>query len=243
MPLLLNADLGEIEDCEHKIEHALIPLIDMANIACGFHAGTPTTIANTLQIASRHQVRIGSHPGYGDKENFGRISIPHTAEELVSLIHYQTAALEGMAALQGLAVEYVKPHGALYNDMIGDSAIRKAVLKALGHLPGSRRLMILASREWENHRREASRYGVDLIFEAFADRAYDRTGRLASRQEPGAVLNHSAMLEQVDQLVRDNTVTTRDGERITLNIDTLCVHGDSPDALAAIGDIRRLLNR
>lgn len=243
MPLLLNCDLGEIEDAAHRAERALMPLIDLANIACGLHAGSPLKMQHTLVIAKECGVTVGAHPGYGDRANFGRLSIPHTEAELTALLQFQIAALEGMAHSQGLAVSYVKPHGALYNDMMANPAIFHSVLKVLGQQREPKQLMLLATTEADHHRDIAATYGIELIFETFADRRYGDDGFLSPRQMPGAVLDHQAMLEQVQQLCEDGAVTTIGGHRLAIQADSLCIHGDTPDALTAVAAIRALLGK
>ncbi len=236
--MLLNCDLGELEDREHRIERALMPLIDLANIACGMHAGGPLSIHNTLKIAKDHGVAIGAHPGYCDRDNFGGVSIPHTPEELTALLHYQIGALEGMARNRGMALDYIKPHGALYNDMMANEDILKTVLASLGEQQGPRKLMLLATADAEKHRRLAGRYNVKLLFETFADRRYTDSGFLVPRGQPGAVLDQTQMLEQVQQLCEDGRVTTASGRTLPIEADTLCIHGDTPDAVETIGRIR-----
>ncbi|MAT50243.1 MAG: hypothetical protein CMK32_03550 [Porticoccaceae bacterium] len=242
MSLLLNCDLGEIEDPQQHIERTVMPLIDMANIACGFHAGSPMTMRNTLNLAKTHQVTIGAHPGYGDRTNFGRMSIPHSHNELVALLHYQISALAGMAKSQELALSYVKPHGALYHDMMNNADIRRAVLAALAECDGGLSLMMLATGEADRHRKEAKALGIDIIFEAFADRAYDDTGRLVDRRQSGAVHDHSRMLDQARQLIESGTVTTISGKRLPIAADSLCVHGDNPAGVAVIAELRSIVN-
>lgn len=243
MPLLLNCDLGEIDDGEYRVERTLMPLIDQANIACGLHAGSPLTMQNTLAIARACGVTVGAHPGYDDRANFGRVAIAHTEEQLTTLLQVQVAALEGMAHTQGLTVSYVKPHGALYNDMMANTNILHTVLKALAQQEQPKKLMLLATAEADSHREIASRYGIELIFETFADRRYGGDGFLTPRQLPGSVLNHQAMLEQVQQLCEDGSVTTIGGHRLAITADSLCIHGDTPDALTVVAEIRALLGK
>ena len=240
--MLLNCDLGELDDPDHRVERAMMPLIDLANIACGFHAGGPLHIHNTLKIAGEHGVTIGAHPGYGDRENFGRVSVPHTPEELTALLHYQIAALEGMAGNRGLALDYVKPHGALYNDMMGNEDILKTVLRALGEHRGPGKLMLLATGNADRHRRLAAAHNVELLFETFADRRYTDEGFLTPRRQEGAVLDHQRMLEQVQQLCEDGAVTTLSGKTLPIEADTLCIHGDSPHATDTVAAIRALID-
>jgi len=242
MGLLLNADVGEIEDQNHGIEHGLIPLIDMANISCGYHAGSHQTMANTLAIALEHGVRVGAHPGYADRENFGRLSIPHSPEELQQLIHQQTDDLKKLAQPKGVEVSYIKPHGALYNDMVKNRDIRLAVFAALGALPPPRTLVMLATGDWQQHQKEAQAFGILLMFEAFADRRYTADGNLLNRSLPGSVLEHAEMLDQVASLVADGLVYADNHRKLVINADTLCVHGDTPDALAATHAIRLMID-
>ena len=239
--MLLNCDLGEIDDPRQTVEKAVMPHIDLANVCCGGHAGTTGGIAGTLALAAHHGVVVGAHPGYADRENFGRMSIPHSGDELAALLHRQVAALQDMAATQGLALDYVKPHGALYNDMMADPDVLTAILKALAAREGPRKLMLLATGDSERHRQLAARFGVALLFETFADRRYDERGFLTPRRQPGAVLDHRQMLEQVQQLCEDGTVTTSAGTVLAIDAETLCVHGDTPDAPDTIAQIRALI--
>lgn len=241
--MLLNCDLGELNDIEYRVEQAVMPLIDMANIACGLHAGSPTIMRDTLAIAKAHQVTVGAHPGYADRENFGRVSIPHTPEALTALLNRQISALAEMAQDQDIALAYVKPHGALYNDMIANSEIFLTVLKALEYFDGPKKLMVLATSNADTHRRTASAHNIDLIFETFADRRYNDQGFLISRQQQGAVHDHQRMLEQVHQLCENDSVTTSTGKVIPICADTLCIHGDSPDAIHTIAAIRQLIDQ
>lgn len=240
MPLLLNCDLGELA-ADDNSDALIMPHIDLANIACGLHAGDAHTMHNALLLAGRHRVKIGAHPGYADRAHFGRLSIPHDSAQLQALLHYQIGALQGMAAARGLTVDYVKPHGALYNDIMANDVIRHTLMSALSDSAGPRILMLLATADAERHREEAARFGLDVLFEAFADRCYLDNGQLVPRSEPGAVHDHQRMLDQVRQLRDAGSVTTHSGKRLAITADTLCVHGDNPAAVATIQAIRRLL--
>jgi UPF0271 protein len=243
MPLLLNCDLGESVDVSTmSTDQAVMPHIDQANIACGFHAGNPTVMQRTLTLAGEHNVMIGAHPGYPDLVGFGRRSIPHTPEEIMALIDNQISALDGMAKTQGLEMQYVKPHGALYNDMMADAEIRHAVMKSIAAFYRPIKLMLLATPWADEHRAEAEQWGVELWFEAFADRCYDDDGTLLSRAESGGVHGREKMLAQVRQLKEEGTVTTVGGHTLVLNADTLCVHGDNPEGVQAIQEVRRLID-
>ncbi len=242
MSLRLNCDLGESFGAwSMGVDEAVMPHIDQANIACGFHAGDPSVMLKTLHLAKQHNVSIGAHPSYPDLVGFGRRSMACSAADIYALVTYQTSALAGMALSVGAQIDYVKPHGALYNDMMTNAGVRYAVMDAVAqfHLPV--RLMLQATTAADHHREEAANRNLELLFEAFADRCYDSDGLLLSRSKAGAVLNRQAMLKQVQQLQREGTVTTINGQTLALPVDSLCVHGDNPEAVAAIADIRLLL--
>lgn len=241
--MLLNCDLGECYgNWTMGVDAAVMPHIDQANIACGFHAGDPLTMRNTLALAAQHGVAIGAHPAYPDLVGFGRRSMSLSRAEIIANLHYQVAALEGMAQSLGLALTYVKPHGALYHDMMAYREVRTAILEALASYHRPLALIVQATAQTDVHRADADTAGVQLLFEAFADRCYDDDGSLLHRSQPGAVHNRERMLAQVAQLQRDNTVTTVNGKLIPLQVDTLCVHGDNPQGVQSIEAIRALLD-
>ena len=241
--MLLNCDLGEsYGSWTMGLDAEVMPHIDQANIACGFHGGDPLTIRNTLALAAEHDVSVGAHPAYPDLVGFGRRSMQLSADEIIASLHYQIAALDGMASSQGLTLSYVKPHGALYNDMMSNTTVRQAIMLALAGYHRPLPLMLQATTEHGQHLAEAQSAGVALLFEAFADRCYADDGKLLSRRLPGAVHNRQRMLEQVRQLRDDGTVTTAGGAVVTLQVDTLCVHGDNPEGVRAIADIRALVD-
>ncbi len=239
MSILLNCDLGESFGAwTMGMDAAVMPHIDQANIACGFHAGDPLVMQRTLELAREHGVMVGAHPGYHDLVGFGRRSMNCRPEEVIALLLYQVSALEGMAKAKGLTVEYVKPHGALYNDMMAKPEVRRAIMQAIAdhHTPPV--LMLQATPQADEHRREAEAFGIKLWFEAFADRCYDDDGKLLARTRPGAVHSRDKMLAQVEQLASEGTITTVSGHRLALQADTLCVHGDNMEGVRAIQAIR-----
>jgi len=239
----LNCDLGEsYGSWTMGLDAQVMPHIDQANIACGFHAGDPVTMAKTLALAAQHGVTIGAHPAYPDLVGFGRRSMNLSAQEIIASLHYQIAALEGMANCQQLQVSYVKPHGALYNDMMARIEVRSAIMQAVANYHRPIALMLQATPASDDHRSEADSLGLTLLFEAFADRCYDDDGKLLSRSKPGAVHDREKMLAQVAQLQREGTVTTVSGHVIELRADTLCVHGDNPEGVQAIAAIRALVD-
>lgn len=242
--MLLNCDLGEsYGSWTMGLDSQVMPHIDQANIACGFHAGDPLVMRVTLELAAEHGVSVGAHPAYPDLLGFGRRSMALSPREVIASIHYQVAALEGMAAVAGLQLSYVKPHGALYNDMMADAAVRAAILEAIATYHRPLALMLQATPARDQHLAEAKAAAVDLLFEAFADRCYDDDGSLLSRRKAGAVHSRALMLEQVRQLQAEGCVTTVSGHQLPLQADSLCVHGDNPEGVQAIRDIRALVER
>ncbi|WP_372811928.1 5-oxoprolinase subunit PxpA [Pseudoalteromonas nigrifaciens] len=242
--MLLNCDLGESFGAwKMGLDEEVMPHINMANIACGFHAGDADVMANTLKLAKQHKVQIGAHPSYPDQQGFGRRSMALSASELTNCLHYQIAALEGMAKVQGLSLSYVKPHGALYNDMMLNEQLLTSVMSAVAHYPSPLKLMILATADAKKHQKMAHTLGLKLILEAFADRQYTDEGLLVSRQLAGSVHNEQALIEQVKQLLADGSVTTRSGKKLILDADSLCVHGDNPAGIALIQQIKLLCKR
>jgi len=243
MSLLLNCDLGESFGAwKMGLDDQVMPFIDQANVACGFHAGDPIVMKRTLLSAKRHNVVVGAFPSYPDLAGFGRRSMHLPAIEIIAIVQYQIAALAGMANNIDAPITYVKPHGALYNDMMANGHIRSAVMQAIAesHMPLA--FMLQATPDAESHREEAKMFGLELMFEAFADRCYDDNGALLSRSKEGAVHSKEKMLAQVTQLKNDGSVTTISGHRLELQADSLCVHGDNIDGVNAIEEIRQIIN-
>ncbi|PLW83403.1 hypothetical protein CWI75_06565 [Kineobactrum sediminis] len=241
--MLLNCDLGEsYGNWIMGMDAEVMPHIDQANIACGFHAGEPVTIDKTLALAARHGVSIGAHPAYPDLVGFGRRSMNLSDEELASTLRYQIAALDGMARCHGLELTYVKPHGALYNDMMASEHLREQLMHAVAGYHRPLTLMLQATPAAATHREQAAALGLAVMFEAFADRCYDDDGSLLARSKAGAVHDRVRMLAQVGQLCSDSSITTIGGHRLVLPVDTLCVHGDNLESVRAIEAIRALIN-
>lgn len=239
----LNCDLGEsFGNWKMGLDEAVMPVIDMANIACGFHAGDEHHMFKTLSLAKMHNVEVGAHPGYKDLQGFGRRSVSHTDQEIINLITYQVSAIFGMAASLGVPVTYVKPHGALYNDMMVDADIRFAIYRAIQGLNKAlstdMKLMMLATKESDIFRQEASAFGLNLLFEAFADRRYTQDGKLQNRKITGAVLSKEELLAQVDQLIAKGSVITDTGSELNISADTICVHGDNQASIELIREIK-----
>ncbi len=249
MPILLNCDLGEHDhEPTMAIEKGIMPYIDQANVACGFHAGNTHTMTETVRLATQFTVQLGAHPSYPDKENFGRHSIACSQEELHEDLIAQINTLQDIALNQGVSLDYVKPHGALYNDMMKDRNIRETIFSAIatyqkGTSPEQPlKLMLQATPQQDAITEEAKKAGVDILFEAFADRAYTDEGLLVSRSQAGALLTTNEALKQTRQLINSGTITSINGKILPLHVDSLCVHGDNPAALALTQNIRSLLD-
>jgi UPF0271 protein len=173
---------------------------------------------------------------------FGRRSMNCSHDEIVAMVSYQLSAIDGMAKSQGVDLAYVKPHGALYNDMVSKDSVRLAVMEAIAGYHRPVKLTLLATNEANSYRTEAKQLGIELLFEAFADRCYDDDGKLLARSQPGAVHNREKMLAQVAQICRHGTVTSVSGKTLDLSPDTLCVHGDNDAGISAIIDIRAIIH-
>jgi UPF0271 protein len=222
MSIDLNCDLGE--GCPFDAE--LMPLITSANIACGFHAGDASTMHATLAAAARHGVQVGAHPGFPDRDSFGRRELARTEQQVFEDCVYQIGALDGLARATRLTPRYVKPHGALYNMACRDEAYARPVIAAaelfslmVMGLPGSRLHVLCAGR-------------VPFVAEGFADRRYQPDGSLVPRTRP------DAFVEDADEAVRQAEWLLR--ER---GVQTLCVHGDNPKAVAFVRNLREELAR
>jgi len=242
--LLLNCDMGEsFGSWTMGLDAEVMPFIDCANIACGFHAGDPGIMRKTVALALKHDVQIGAHPAYQDLAGFGRRSMAYTAAELQDLLHYQLGALDGICRAQGTRIGYVKPHGAMYNDMMACPEQLRAVVHAVATYDARLPLMLMATRDNREAQAIGDEYGVTLWFEAFADRAYDNAGRLVSRQLPGAV-HHDAdtIVRQALTLAAGQSLIASDGSALYLHANTLCVHGDNASSVAAVQRIRNALN-
>jgi UPF0271 protein len=241
--LMLNCDLGEsYGSWKMGRDDEVMLHIDQANIACGFHGGDPLVMQKTLALAKHNNVMVGAHPAYPDLVGFGRRSMNCSADEICAFVHYQIAAIDGMARIQGLDLAYVKPHGALYNDMMAKDSVREPIMQAIGSYHRPLRLTLQATPQADQHRSEAAKHGIELWFEAFADRCYDDDGKLLARSKAGAVHTREKMLAQVEQICRQGTVTSVSGHTLELKPDTLCVHGDNDEGVAAIKEIRQLIH-
>ena len=217
-----------------------MPYIHAANIACGMHGGNPYHIEKTILLALEHQVIIGAHPGFPDLEGFGRRVIPMKNEELSSYIKYQISALKGLVdANAGSFLEYVKPHGALYNHMAQNERQAKVVIEAIKAIDPQLKIMGLAGSHMKKLVTEAH---MDFIAEAFADRAYENDGKLRPRTLEGAIIRDSEKAtEQVIQILKNRKVITYSGLEIELEAESFCIHGDNSGAVNIARSIHQKL--
>ncbi|MET1052858.1 MAG: 5-oxoprolinase subunit PxpA [Mycetocola sp.] len=236
----LNCDLGEtVDGVQTADDAALFPLITSANIACGFHAGDAETMLSSCLLAVEHGVSVGAHVSYRDRAHFGRADLEVTPSVLIDEIVEQLEALAAAAEKAGTGIRYVKPHGALYNRIARDDRKADAVATAIARFsPGLPLMGLSGSRVAQ----AAAAHGLPFLREAFVDRAYQRNGSLAPRSWPGAVLHgEDEIAERAVAMVTDGTVRALDGTLLRVEVDSLCVHGDTPDAVAMAGAVRRAL--
>lgn len=244
----LNCDMGEsFAAWRMGDDAAVMPHIDMANIACGFHAGGPAIMMQTLELALTHDVAIGAHPAYPDLAGFGRRSLHFPAAELKAILHYQIGAMQALCTQAGGQLMYIKPHGALYNDMQRDQELFELVCRVVAeynavHSQQPVFLVTLAKADNTTEKRIADSANIRLCFEAFADRRYEADGSLRSRSYANAVLSEKdEILAQARAFARQQPITAVDGSALMLTPDTLCVHGDNPESIATVVAIRDAL--
>lgn len=236
----LNADLAEgFGVWGLGNDEAMLDIVTSANLACGFHAGNPVGLARTCRAAEKRGVRIGAQVGYFDLAGFGRRRIDVEPAELSADVVYQIGALQALARAAGSTLGYVKPHGALYNTIVVDREQARAVAEAVHAVDAGLPVLGLAGSAFFE---EASRFGLRTVAEAFADRAYRPDGRLVPRSESGAVLHDPAEIaRRVLTMVQTGTVTAADGSTIRVEVESVCVHGDSPGAVGIATAVRREL--
>lgn len=234
----LNSDLGESFGAwSMGDDAAMLDIVSSANVACGFHAGDAAGILSTLKAAKARGVVVGAHVAYRDLAGFGRRNMDVASSDLVADVIYQIGALQGLAQAAGTTVKYVKPHGALYNTIAQDRRQATDVINAILAIDSSLVLMALAGSPLIGWARDA---GLSVVAEAFADRAYTPSGALVSRREVGAVLHDEALIAQrMLTLVREGVIEAVDGSMVRVEADSICVHGDSPGAVAIARKIRQ----
>jgi UPF0271 protein len=236
----LNADLGEsFGPWKMGQDEALMPSITSANVACGFHAGDPTVMRRTIALARQHGVAVGAHPGFGDLPGFGRREMHLTAGEVEDLVLYQIAAIAGVAAAEGVRLQHVKAHGALYNMAARDGTLAGAIARAVAAFDRS---LILFGLPNSALLTEGERAGLRVAGEIFADRTYEADGSLTSRRVPGSVIHDARdVVHRAVEMVTTKRVKASNGTTIVLDAETLCLHGDTPGAADLAGQVRRAL--
>lgn len=237
MRIDLNSDLGEgFGPWRMGDDAAMMEIVSSANIACGGHAGDPETMFAALRKAASRGVAVGAHPGYGDREGFGRRIIPMEPRPIARMIAAQVGALQGVAALAGATVRHVKPHGALANLAADDRAVAQAIVTAIAALPGRLAVLAISGTALEEAARAEE---LEVFSEIFADRAYLPNGRLVSRSQAGAVLHDAeAAAARLLDFLQTGLMPTVGGPPVRLAAHSICVHGDTPGAVAMARHIR-----
>jgi UPF0271 protein len=243
MAIRLNCDMGESFGIwKMGNDEQIMPYIDMANLACGFHASDAVTMSRSVILAKKYNVTIGAHPSYNDLLGFGRRTIVCSLEEIKSIILYQLGALNAFCKANGTNVSYVKPHGALYHDMMRDENIFKAVLNAVSSFDKNIKVMVLSGAKNEEYEYTAKLYDIGLIFEVFADRNYNDDGTLVSRIHENAIIHDELdVMSRVMNLKERRFITSVNGQKLFLKCDSICVHGDNEKALEFIKSVRKSL--
>lgn len=236
----LNADMGEgFGAWQMGDDAALMPFITSANVACGFHAGDPATIAATVALAVKHGTAIGAHPGLPDLPGFGRRSMQVTEEQVYQMTLYQAGAVRAFAEAAGGRLHHLKAHGALYNMAAVDAALSRGLARAVKALGDGVKMYVLAGSVME---RVARDIGLDVRCEVFGDRRYMPDGTLAPRNRPDALITDEAeSVAQVLRMVREGRLTAVDGTVVDVRADTVCIHGDKPTAVPFVRALRRAL--
>jgi len=236
----MNSDVGESFGIyKLGLDEEVIPHITSANIACGFHGGDPGVMRKTISLARQYGVEVGAHPGFPDLIGFGRRNVDASLEEMQDDVVYQMGALQAFAISQGLRLQHVKPHGALYNMAVANPKIWGAIAEAVVKVDREVILVVLASSNREPLLEIGRRYGLRIAFEAFPDRAYNKSGSLVSRREKGAVIHdHEIVTQRALKMALEGKAISIDGTEIELKADTLCVHGDNPAAVQMVKRIR-----
>jgi UPF0271 protein len=233
----LNADIGESFGIyQAGNDELLLRSITSGSIACGFHAGDPTVMRQTVRHAVRARVAIGAHPGFPDLVGFGRREMKAEPQEIFDFVLYQIGALAAVAKAEGVRLQHVKPHGALYNMSARSREVAEAIARAIASFDETLLLVGLPESELLL---AGSRLGLRVAAEAFADRSYEPDGTLTPRHLADSVLSEPGRAaERAVRMVRDHKVVARDGSTLTLQIDTICIHGDTPDAAGLAAAVR-----
>jgi UPF0271 protein len=240
MEINLNCDLGEKSihfDGRHDVE--LLKIINSANIACGYHAGSNSIINETIKLAKNNDVSIGAHPGFKDMENFGRKNIYLSETELTDLVWKQLEIINELAKINNTNITHVKPHGALYNMACENIEIAISVGKAIKKFNNELIYVILPLSEMEN---AAKKIDIKFACEIFADRNYEDNGQLVSRDKSYALINNPIIASQnIIKMLNESCIISLSGKRIKCNIDTICIHGDGLNSVPIAKEIQNAL--
>src|SRR5437764_1801949 len=237
MKVDLNSDLGEGAGHDDEI----LSLVSSANIACGFHAGNPAGIFNSIRVAKEKGVAVGAHPSLDDRKNFGRTEMQISGAEVYALVAYQVGAFQALCTAAGLKMNHVKPHGALYNMAVRDRELSDAI--AYGMLAIDTGAILFAPAGTELFK-AAQELGLQTASEVFADRNYNSDGTLVSRTEPDALLHDpAAAAERVVRMLMEGKIRAVDGSDVSVKAETICLHGDKPDAVEVARTLRAHLER
>ena len=236
----LNCDMGESFGAWKMGNDAeIMPFVTSVNIACGFHAGDPTVMRKTVQLALEHDVAVGAHPSYPDLQGFGRRNMKLSAEEIYDLLIYQIGALNAVCSAVGAKLNHVKPHGALYNRSVIDPKVAKAIAKAVSSFDSSLILFGLSGSESIKQAREV---GLKTANEVFSDRTYTEEGTLTPRSEDGALITDSDIsVKQITTMIEEGHVVSTGGQKVEIEADTVCIHGDGENALNIAQQIKTSL--
>lgn len=237
----LNGDVGEATSGGPAGQDpALMPHLTSANVACGFHAGDPAVMRATVELAREHGVAVGAHPGFPDPEGFGRRELQFSPRDVEDFVVYQVGALAAIAAAQGVRLQHIKPHGALFNMAVRDAALADAIARAAAMID---RALILFGLPGSELVAAGRRAGLRTASEGFADRAYQPDGTLVPRHREDSVIRDAGVVvPRVIRMVRDQVVDAIDGSVVPLAVDTICVHGDTPGAADLAARIRAALS-
>ncbi len=237
----LNADMGESFGAWTMGDDvALLAVVGSANLACGFHAGDPLAMRRSLRLAKAHGVSVGAHPSFPDLQGFGRRRMDMAADELAAALIYQMGALAGLAAAEGTSVRHFKAHGALSNMACADPALATTVVEAVRAYDASLIVLAPACSQLSAAARAA---GLAVVDEVFADRAYLDDGQLVPRKQPGAMIHGAeACLQHVLRMLDEQAIVSVSGKRLPVAVGSVCVHGDSPEAVATARALREGLH-
>lgn len=228
--MMINCDLGEI-----NVDEELMSLLDACNISCGMHAGDPWLIQQTIHAAKKNKLIIGAHPSYPDRKGFGRHAMELAYEVLKANLSYQIAAIKGMVESNGVKLQYVKPHGALYHKIMQDKRVAAALIDAIVELDNNLSIMCMPCPQLEE---QVQNNGLKYIKEAFIDRRYNEKGALISRSEEGALIQDENEAFAQYKLLNQKKICTSKKSILDMDVDSLCVHGDNPNVNKIVRKIK-----